>query len=149
MMCSPKSADAFEKSCLCCVKPSSACLLPPKRIWTTPISLPIFSPFSLSYSFSFSFYSFILLPFFHSSIEYPFFILLFPQVWGVCSANLSRAWLDGLQDCIQAFNPSLNFFPTHSRPVVAHFEAIATFTVHNVSLSPRLAQLSAKGSSIY
>ena len=40
MMCSPQVCRCFLKSCLCCVKPSSACLLPPKEFDPTPISLP-------------------------------------------------------------------------------------------------------------
>ena len=54
MMCSPQVCRCFLKSCLCCVKPSSACLLPPREFDPTPISLP-FPPILflilLSYSF--------------------------------------------------------------------------------------------------
>ena len=129
MMCS-QSADAFfEKKkvvclCCCCVKPSSACLLPPIEFQPKPHILQISTILTLSLLF----YSLIRRLSSSSSLDPSLFILVEAQFSSVCSANLSRFSVDRVQHCTQTFDPSPTPSPIFSRPVIAPFEAIATFT---------------------
>ena len=132
----PSLADALI-SRLCCVKPSSACLLPPKEFEPPP-------PISYNSQFLSSFFFFFFFLLLHPSpivqllplTTLPqYFFNPPPHFGGVSSANLSRASVDKVQDCTQAFDPSPIPREPYSRPVSALFEAIATFTIHNVSFS--------------